>query len=127
MSLKLKLLWLWYLSGAAMLSLVAFLSLMPAPDIGVNDKVSHLLTYAILAGWFSLLIERRGGLLWIMIGLIGYGGSIELLQGMSADRYPEWGDLLANTLGIMLGLISYFTPLPRLLRIVDGRLAGLRR
>ena len=127
MNLKLKLLWLWYLAGAMMLLLVAFVSLMPAPDTGVNDKFSHLLTYAILAAWFSLLIGRRRALLWIMTGLIGYGGLIELLQGLTADRYPEWGDLLANTLGIMFGLMAYFTPLPRLLRMVDERLAWLHR
>ena len=126
MASNLKLAWLWFTLGGLMLALVAILSLMPAPDTGVNDKVSHLLAYAILSGWFCSLVSRRH-LLWVVAGLIVYGGLIELLQGMTADRYAEWGDLLANTLGIFLGLITYITRVPRLLRIVDSALAGLRQ
>ncbi len=100
---------------------------MPALDTGVNDKLSHLLTYAILSGGFSSLINRRSHLLWVVTGLIIYGGLIELLQGLTAGRYAEWGDLLANALGVFLGLITYFTPIPRLLRIVDGALARQRQ
>ena len=127
MTSNLKLAWLWFMLGGLMLVLVAILSLMPAPDTGVNDKLSHLLVYAILSGWFCSLVNRRGHLLSVVGGLIIYGGLIELLQGLTADRYAEWGDLLANTLGIFLGLITYVTPIPRLLRIVDGGLARLRQ
>ena len=124
---NLKLAWLWFMLGGLMLILVAILSLIPSPDTGVNDKFAHLLIYGILSGWFCSLINRRSHLLWVAAGLIAYGGFIELLQSLTADRYAEWGDLLANTLGISLGLIIYFTPLPRLLRFIDSRLAGLRQ
>ena len=122
---RLKLVKIWYFIGAMMLLAVAALSLMPAPDIGVSDKLSHLVTYFLLAGWFSLLSVNRVALGWTVVGLIGYGILIELLQGMTAYRYPEWGDVLANGAGVLTGILLYFSPLPRLLKFVDSRLAGI--
>ncbi len=122
---SLKLVKAWYFIGALMLLGVAVLSLMPSPDIGVSDKLSHLVTYFILSGWFSLLAVNRISLGWIVIGLVGYGMLIELLQGMTVYRYPEWGDVLANGAGVVAGILLYFSPLPRLLRFVDTRLAAI--
>ena len=121
----LKLVKLWYLLGGLMLLMVGAVSLMPVPDVGVNDKFSHLVTYFFLGGWFSLLATNRVSLGWTIIGLIAYGMLIELLQGMTAHRYAEWGDVLANTVGTLAGILLYFSPLPRLLRFVDRKLALL--
>jgi len=115
----------WYAIGAVMLLAVALISLVPGPDIGVSDKLSHLVTYFLLAGWFSLLAINRTRLGWSVIGLIAYGMLIELLQGMTSYRHPEWGDVLANGIGVLAGILLYFSPLPRLLRSVDSRLARL--
>ena len=115
----------WYAIGAVMLLGVAVVSLVPAPDIGVSDKLSHLVTYFLLAGWFSLLAINRTRLGWTVIGLIAYGMLIELLQGITSYRYPEWGDVLANGIGVLAGIVLYFSPLPRLFRSVDSRLARL--
>jgi VanZ family protein len=122
---SLKLVKLWYLLGGVMLLVVGAVSLMPVPDVGVNDKFSHLVTYFVLGGWFSLLATNRVSLGWTIIGLIAYGMLIELLQGMTAHRYAEWGDVLANAGGTMAGILLYFSPLPRLLRFVDSKLALL--
>ena len=108
-----------------MLLLVGFVSLMPVPDTGVNDKFSHLVTYFILGGWFGLLATGRVSLGWTIVGLIAYGMLIELLQGMTTHRYAEWADVLANTGGTMAGILLYFSTLPRLLRLVDRKLALL--
>jgi glycopeptide antibiotics resistance protein len=121
----LKLVKVWYFIGAMMLFGVALVSLMPAPDIGVSDKLSHLITYFFLSGWFSLLAVNRISLVWTVISLVGYGILIELLQGMTAYRYPEWGDVLANGAGVLAGILLYFSPLQRLLRFVDNRLARI--
>jgi VanZ family protein len=122
----LKLAKLWYLLGGLMLLMVGTVSLVPAPDIGVGDKLSHLFTYFFLAGWFSLLATNRASLGWTVTGLVAYGILLELLQGMTVYRYAEWGDVLANTSGTMAGILLYFSPLPRLLRFVDSKLALLR-
>jgi len=121
----LKLIKIWYLLGGLMLLVVGIVSLMPVPDVGVNDKFSHLATYFFLGGWFSLLVVNRAALGWTIIGLIAYGILLELLQGMTAHRYAEWGDVLANASGTLAGILLYFSPLPRLLRYIDSKLAQL--
>ena len=121
----LKLVKIWYLLGGLMLLLVGAVSLMPVPDVGVNDKFSHLVTYFFLGGWFALLATNRVSLGWIIVGLIAYGILLELLQGMTAYRYAEWGDVLANASGTMAGILLYFSPLPRLLGFIDSKLALL--
>ncbi|MDC1286590.1 VanZ family protein [Gammaproteobacteria bacterium] len=124
----LRLIWLWTAIGVAMLVVVAFVSLMPAPGVGVNDKVSHLLTYCLLAGWFGLLARNQAILVWTIVALIGYGMIIELLQGQTGYRFAEWSDVFANSIGCLLGATLYFSPLRRLLRSVDAILASrLRR
>ena len=123
MQLRFKLLKLWYALGALMLMAVAFVSLMPAPDVGVNDKVSHLVTYFILAGWFGLLARNPGMLALSLVGLIAYGMIIEVLQAQTGYRFAEWGDVLANTAGCLPGTALYFTPLRRLFFFTDARLA----
>ena len=96
----LKLARFWYLLGGLMLLLVGFVSLMPVPDTGVNDKFSHLVTYFILGGWFGLLAASRVSLGWTIVGLIAYGMLIELLQGMTTHRPPtrsgsiRWNSML---------------------------------
>ena len=122
---ELKLVKVWYLLGGLMLLMVGAVSLMPVPDVGVNDKASHLVTYFFLGGWFSLLATSRVSLGWTIGGLIAYGILLELLQGMTDYRFAEWGDVLANASGTIAGIMLYFSPLPRLLRFVDSKLALL--
>ena len=52
---------------------------------------------------------------------------IELLQAQTGYRYAEWGDVLANSNGCVAGSLLYFTPLRRLMRYIDGKLASLLR
>jgi VanZ family protein len=120
---RLELAKLWYSLAALMLLVVAAASLLPAPDVGVSDKLSHVITYLVLAGWFSLLATNRVALCWTAIGLLAYGMLMELLQGTTGYRYAEWADVLANGAGVVAGSLFYFSPLPRLLRFVDSRMA----
>ncbi len=115
----------WYLFGALMLIAVAALSLLPMPDVGVSDKLSHVVTYVFLAGWFGLLAANWRILAATVVGLMAYGILLELLQGMTSYRYLEWADMVANGSGILIGALCYFTPLKRVLALVDGKLALL--
>lgn len=119
----LKLIRVWYLLGALMLLLVGVASLMPVPQVGVGDKVSHLVTYAVLGAWFGLLAANRLILGWTVVGLLGYGILLELLQGTTSYRFAEWADVVANGGGILIGTALYFTPLKRVLAYADQRLA----
>ena len=122
---RLRLLAVWYRLGALMLLVVGVASLLPAPDIGVNDKLSHSLVYIVLAAWFGLLADSRIALLWTGAGLLAYGILIEMLQWMTSFRFAEAADVLANLIGIAIGLLVYFTPLRRVLAAVDRLLARI--
>lgn len=120
---RLRLAILWYALGAALLLAVAVLSLMPLPEVGVGDKTSHVITYAVLAGYFGVLARRLATLYRVAAGIMIYGALIEIAQGMTGYRYAEWGDLIANGAGTAGGLALYFTPLGRILGWIDLRLA----
>jgi VanZ family protein len=120
----LKLIRIWYALGAMMLIAVAIACLMPALEIGVGDKFSHLITYFLLAGWFAMLARGRAALVWTLAGLVAYGMLLELLQGQTGYRFAEWGDVVANGIGALAGVTLYFTPLRRLFRFMDSRFAS---
>ena len=124
-AIQLQLWRLWYAMGAVLLIAVATVSLMPAPSTGVNDKLAHLLTYAVLGGWFALIARDRVVLAWSIVGLVAYGMLIELLQARTGYRFAEWADVLANSMGCAAGSLVYFTPLRRLMAYIDGRLISL--
>ncbi len=116
---ELKLQKLWF--GLAFIGLLALgvVSLIPAPDLGGNDKIGHFIAYAMLSAWFSLLVEQRRTLWRILLGLIVYGLLLEFLQGLTSYRSGDLADAVANSLGVMTGLGFYFSPLRRVLRKVD--------
>lgn len=116
---------LWYGLGFAMLLLVALLSLMPVAGIGGSDKLAHFLSYAMLSGWFSLLIRAPRSLFAVAIGLIVFGVVLELLQGMTSYRMAELADAAANSLGVAAGLLCFYSPLRTLLRKIDTTLSRL--
>ena len=122
----LRLVRLWYGLGALLLLAVAAASLLPPPpDLGVGDKFTHLLVYSVLGAWFALLAADRRLLALSVASLLLYGMLLEWLQGMTAYRYAEWGDVIANGAGIGAGAVVFFTPLRRWFGAVDRRLAAL--
>lgn len=95
-------LWRWLLV-IAMLALLV-LSLMPAslsvPSTGW-DKSNHALGFAVLA--FLAYGAWPGRIPLSLLGLLGHGGLIEVLQSLTPDRMAEWSDLWADGIGLMIG------------------------
>jgi len=110
-------LWRWLLA-IAMLALLV-LSLMPAaipvPSTGW-DKSNHALGFAVLA--FLAYWAWQGRIPLSLLGLLGYGAVIEVLQSLTPDRMAEWSDLWADGVGLLVG-----TAVARLLQ----RLAVIRQ
>lgn len=83
---------------------VLVLSLAPAtapmPSTGW-DKTNHLLAFAMLAFWAHGAYPGRTSA--VLLGLLAYGGLIEALQALTPDRSAEWGDLLADSAGLVFG------------------------
>jgi VanZ family protein len=105
----------WVASTAAILVTITLLSLLPLaqlPPAPGTDKIHHLIAYALLMLPTALRKPDR----WVLLGLlfVAYSGAIELLQPY-VNRYGEWMDMLANTVGIACGviaavLIDFLTP-----------------
>ena len=109
---KRPLLWggLWMVA----IAVVVIGSLLPAqdlPSVQVNDKVEHFVAYAVLSASAVQLFARRlsWGFVCVLLVLMGIG--IEYLQAqMAMGRMLDRNDALANTIGVLIGLATAFTP-----------------
>ncbi len=73
---------LWFSMAYAMLAIVGVLSLVPAPNVGIegSDKLMHFSTYFVLSVFFTVLVRFNRSLVLIAGGLISYGVLLEFLQ-----------------------------------------------
>lgn len=124
----------WISFTLATLGLIALVSLWPQeglPSLPGNDKSHHLIAYAVLM--FPLALRKPDH--WISIGFlfVAYGGLIELIQPY-VNRSGEWLDLVADSAGLLCGLIlaqladRYFPAVPtgeQLERTNQNRSRGL--
>ena len=65
------------------------------------DKAYHVLAYFCLALPLPILRPRLTA--WVVLGIITYGGLIELVQYLFS-REPSWGDFIANGIGVIVGV-----------------------
>lgn len=115
--------WLW--TGLWMLAIgvVVVGSLVPAqdlPSVPVSDKFEHFAAYAVLSAAAVQLFARRlsWGFVCVLLVLMGIG--LEYLQAqMALGRMLDRNDALANTLGVLAGLATAFTPWRDLLLRID--------
>ncbi|MGJ7575232.1 VanZ family protein [Variovorax sp. RB2P76] len=95
-------LWRWLLLVAMLVLLVLCLVHVPpqVPNTGW-DKSNHALAFAVLAFFGNRAWPGRSVL--VLLGLLAYGGLIEVLQSFTPSRFAEWSDLLADGVGLLLG------------------------
>lgn len=98
---------------------ISYLALTPTPpkaaDLGW-DKLNHFSAFGTLTALGGLAWPGRH---WILAtGLLAYGGLIEILQTQVPGRSAEWTDLLADGIGILLGLTAL---------LLLSRVAGRKR
>ena len=82
---------------------IAFLSLYPLPklpELPGTDKTHHLVAYFFLALPTGLKKPNKW-VLFIFLFII-FGGVIEIIQPY-VNRYGEWLDFFANTIGVISG------------------------
>ena len=67
------------------------------------DKWLHGITFAFLAIWFAGQYRKRS--YWrIALGLLAFGALIEASQRLVTYRSSEWFDIVADAIGIIVGL-----------------------
>ncbi|MGD8388836.1 MAG: hypothetical protein PVG49_16940 [Desulfobacteraceae bacterium] len=121
----------WQSAGWALVGLVTVLSLVPSPPETLSfqggDKVLHLAAYTGLMLWFGAIYlpgqrRYRMGAFLILMGLI-----LELAQGVIGYRSLQGLDMIANTLGVGLGLLLSRTRLSRAFVFAETRILGHAR
>ena len=93
----------WKLVTIVLLLAIAFLSLYPLsklPEVPGTDKTRHLVAYFFLALPAGLK-KPNNYVLYIFLFII-FGGIIEIVQPY-VNRYCEWLDFFANTMGVFFG------------------------
>lgn len=106
----------WRVVSSVLLVLVLITALSPAFWLFDNrhlalswfenvDKWLHGVTFTVLALWFAGLYARHNYWL-ILAGLTLFGLVVEACQLMVSYRTADWGDIGANTVGIIAGLTA---------------------
>ncbi|MBT7605496.1 MAG: VanZ family protein [Kordiimonadaceae bacterium] len=95
-----------------MVLVVVILSLLPQDQISTqlsfNDKVAHFLIYFILTFIALLSSTKKHSLLSILAIQILIGICLEVAQSFIPGRFPEFLDVIANSLGVLVGALVYF-------------------
>jgi len=98
----------WLAITAVILVLITAGSLFPAnylPPAPGSDKTHHFIGYCVLM--LPTALRRPKYWLVIAVSFIAWSGLIELIQP-HVNRYGEWLDLAANSIGILIAIvISY--------------------
>jgi VanZ family protein len=84
------------------------------------DKSQHFVSYALLMFWFAQAFVGR--VQWLSF-LVGLGITLEYLQGWLGYRQFDYADMLANGLGVLIGLLVASTPLGLLVKWLDSAVA----
>lgn len=99
------------------LALVTLLALIPSTSIPKAiqfwDKAQHALAYSVLSVMGCFAFPQR--LRLVFFGLITHGAIIEVMQGaLTRTRFGEPLDVLADGLGVLVGIIAYAFLSPKL-------------
>ncbi len=85
--------------------IVAVTSLSPGGDARLDhlDKLVHLLVYYIFAVFAYRALNNKEYYTCTCLGIIAYSALLELGQSYVPGRHMSGYDLLANSLGVVLG------------------------
>ena len=105
--------WIGWMVGGVGLAVLTWASLIPLDPGSLpsqHDKLAHLAAYGTLGAWFGTFApSRRWPLVWMGLGLFGVG--IEFVQGQTGYRSFDTHDILANWIGVSLGMAALAAPL----------------
>lgn len=102
----------WQATAWLLLIAVVVMSLIPgppSPPVLTWDKSQHAFAWGLLSWWFLQAWEGRRPMGWCVFLLVT-AALVELLQGTTGYRTSDWLDMLANTVGLAIGLTLWSTP-----------------
>lgn len=121
--------WLWLSGWLLGLALLLWFSLTPQPlllPMAQGDKLEHLLSYAVLAGYAGALFAGWRARIAAALALMLLGVLLEWLQGLTSYRLADPYDAIANGIGVLLGMAVAMTSLGDALQWLDARLSRRR-
>lgn len=84
----------WFAMGASFFA--AIMPMASAPPGAPNDKIQHIVAFAVLTG-LCCLAYPSAPLRRVFVGLLAFGAMIEIAQAVPAfGRSSEWLDLAAD-------------------------------
>ena len=102
---------LWLLIGYALVMFVVYLSVTSNPpdlELGFKfqDKFFHALAYCSLMFWFAQIyhVKQQQRLLFAL-AFVFLGVLMEGVQSLDPKRYAEFNDIVANTVGVAIGIL----------------------
>lgn len=114
---------LWF-AGIAAVVVVCLLPGQDLPRLPMSDKLEHALAFALLAASAVQLFVRGRALALVAFGLLLLGVAIEFAQvTFTTTRAMERGDVVADAIGIAVGMLVAWTPLRDVLLKIAGRRA----
>ncbi|MGZ5209018.1 MAG: VanZ family protein [Sulfuricurvum sp.] len=88
------------------ISILAFLpnySALPS-IVSISDLINHAVAFTVLSVLYSLSYPYYS-LKQTLLTLIGYGIFIEIVQAFLSTRYASIEDVLADSVGLIIGLV----------------------
>ena len=96
-------------AAAGRFSLIEEIAKLIFDDRAQADKIGHFLAYTALGALAAFGVRLFGEVLvifgFLALGLVAYGGFLEIAQGFVPERSRSFADLLANTLGVFVGFV----------------------
>jgi VanZ family protein len=120
----------WIAGGWFIVAAIVYFSLIQLAvdaDVPNGDKLGHLLGYGALMAWWSQLYVSMPARIKLALACITLGAAMELAQGLTPDRHPDWLDLAANAAGVLLGWLLAPPRLPSLYERLDAAFPGKSR
>jgi len=100
---------LWLAIGWGLVATIVWLSVTPRPpDIGIEhgDKLGHFAAYGGVMFWFCQLYPRWATRMAYAAGFITLGIALEFVQRWLGYRSFEVLDMVADAVGVVLGLTA---------------------
>jgi VanZ family protein len=117
----------WHWLGWCWVIIACYLFLAPSPPVPelgfeYQDKLGHVIIYTILMAWFGNLYHTRRARIFYAVFFVIMGIALEFLQDMGQDRLFEYTDMLANTVGVILGYILTLGAMRHMLHRIERHL-----
>ncbi|MBW1979837.1 MAG: VanZ family protein [Deltaproteobacteria bacterium] len=117
---------MWLIGGWLYVALIIVLSLIPTPppvaSFPLSDKAGHFLVYMMLMFWFAQLYRELAWQVCFCLVFILMGAALEAAQIMVPGRSCEYADVVANSLGVVLGALAARTFAGNFLAFLDAKL-----